>query len=196
MNIHRATLPLQYGPNFEGLEFSITGIIPPSDVPLGRMAQLCPFAREIVCVDDCVKPVTLQIEPALLGGPDLVARASQAERSGRSVTGVDGSSVQVGQLETTGPGSDNPIDVDATSVQTPEGTVCAALSDFMQSDQFISSGCLGAEDISAVNKCSRMHYVVSRERFLQNPFQLACIWLECQQRSLANAIRSSEQLRS
>ena len=157
MDVHRATLPVQYGPNFEGLEFSITGTIPPSDVPSGRMAQLCPFVRDVVCADALV---------------------------------------QVGPIATIGPDGDDMMDVDASSVQTPAGTVGIVLSDFLQSDQFIFSGCLGAEDISAVNKCSRMHDAASRARFLQNPFQLACIWLDCQQRNFEIAIRRSEQLRS
>merc|ERR1711954_418180 len=134
MDIDRAALPLHYGPNFEGLEFSVTGIIPPSDVPSGRMAQLCPFVRDVVCADALV---------------------------------------QVGPIATIGPDGDDMMDVDASSVQTPAGTVGTVLSDFLQSDQFIFSGCLGSEDISAVDKCSRTHEAARRARFLRNPFQLA-----------------------
>ena len=121
------------------------------------MAQLCLFARDIVCADALVK-----VGPIVMIGPD-----------GRDI-----------------------MDMDAPSVRTPAGTVGTVLSDFLQSDQFILSGCLGPEDIGAVNKCSRMHEAAHRARVRRNPFELACIWLDCQQRNVEIAIRRSEQLLS
>ena len=97
--IRWSTFLVRYGPTWEGIEFSTSGPAPPAHMPLGQMAQLCPFAQECDYADELVRPVTPPADSALLGGPSFGAW-------GHSVPGVSNASGQVEQYDAEGSSED------------------------------------------------------------------------------------------